>query len=214
MTGRFRLWNRSRAPDTTTVEAVEPSSIQKSLALNVLFHQFKEERKHLILDLGPPIGQNVEFFSEYRCRLHIEDLFEALNSFDFLAPEDGFSYETVFSYLLPFRPDLRFDFILTWDLFNYLEKDAFRHLIRHLSKHVHRGSFMYSLISTNRHIPETPHQFKILDRENLMYIRQSSVLKACPRYEATDLHQLMPHFRVFNSFHLRNGYREYLFAYE
>ncbi|MFZ0427170.1 MAG: hypothetical protein WAO20_03565 [Acidobacteriota bacterium] len=212
MSAWFRRWEKKTA--AATAEEAPESSVQKSLALNTLFHQVKEGQKYTILDLGPPVGENVEFFSRYSCKLVIEDLFETVTSFDFLSPEDGFSYEKVFSYLLPYQKTCRFDFILAWDVLNYLDRDAFRNLMVHLGKFSRRGTLMFSLISTNRHMPETPHRFKIVDQESLMYVNQSTVVRDCPRYESTDLSHLMPNFRVANSFVLRNGYREYLFSYE
>jgi hypothetical protein len=212
MSSWFRRWDKKNAAETA--EEAPESSVQKSLALNTLFHQIKEGQKYTILDLGPPVGANVEFFSQYSCKLFIEDLFETITSFDFLSPEDGFSYDKVFSYLLPFQKSCRFDFILTWDVLNYLDREAFRSLMVHLGRFSRKGTVMFSLISTNRHMPETPHRFKILDKENLCYMSQSSVLRECPRYESTDLTHMMPDFRVANSFFLRNGYREYLFLHE
>ena len=208
----FRRWDRKSAAGTA--EEAPESSVQKSLALNVLFHQIKEGHKYTILDLGPPVGENVQFFSQYSCRLYIEDLFETVTSFDFLSPEDGFSYEKIFSYLLPYQKSCKFDFILAWDVLNYLDREAFRSLMVHLGRFSRNGTLMFSLISASRHIPETPHRFKIVDDENLLYVSQSSVLRDCPRYESTDLAHMMPGFRVANSFVLRNGYREYLFLYE
>ncbi|MEJ2076980.1 MAG: hypothetical protein P8020_12560 [Acidobacteriota bacterium] len=208
----FRRWDRKSTAETA--EEAPESSVQKSLALNTLFHQIKEGQKYTILDLGPPVGGNVEFFSQYSCKLYIEDLFETITSFDFLSPEDGFSYDKVFSYLLPYQKSCRFDFILAWDVLNYLDREAFRSLMIHLGRFSRKGTLMFSLISTNRHMPEVPHRFKILDNENLSYVSQSSVLRDCPRYESTELAHMMPGFRVANSFFLRNGYREYLFLYE
>jgi hypothetical protein len=70
---------------------------------------------------------------------------------------------------------------------------------------------LFGLISTLKHIPEAPYQFKIIDSENLLYTQKSSILRPCPQYEPSDLSELMPNFRICNSFLLRNGFKEYLF---
>lgn len=201
-------------PPETRKEQQAESTVQTSLALNVLYHQFRQDRKYDILDLGPPLGKNVDFFGEFSVKLYIENFFETLSSFDYLSPEDGISYRAVFEYLLPFPSHIRFDLILSWDLFNYLEREEFKHLIQHLSRFCHRGSMIFALISTKHHIPEKPTTFRIVDSHNLHYQINSSVLRTCPRYEQTDLNSFMPHFRVCNSFLLRNGFKEYLFLYE
>jgi hypothetical protein len=195
------------------ISSIEPV-VHRSLALNLLYNQFKKDKKYRILELGPAIGGNIEFFSQFRCTIQVEDLYSTLSSFDYFSPEDGFSYEAVFSYLLPYLRKARFDLILAWDLLNYLDREEFRHLIRHLSKYSRAGTLLFGLISTQKHIPETPCHFKIIDDEYLEYRFNSSILKTCPQYAKSDFDSLMPEFRVCNSFLLRNGFREYLFLYE
>ncbi len=197
-------------------EPIEDSPLEPeasaSLALNVLYDQLRHQRKYHILDLGPALGGNVDFFSQFSCKVYIEDFYRTLTSFDFFSPEDGFSYQAVFEYLLPYRKNTRFDIILTWDIFNYLERDEFQALIAHLSHFCHKGTLLFALISTSKLIPEKPTTFKILDQKRLIYETNSSVLRQCPTYQQTDLNELMPDFRVRNSFLLRNGFKEYLFA--
>lgn len=199
-------------------EPIELSSLEPktstSLALNVLYYQLRYEKKYHILDLGPALGANVDFFSQFSCKIYIEDLYHTLNSFDYFSPEDGFTYQAVFEYLLPYTHNTRFDIIMAWDIFNYLERDEFKSLISHLGNFCHKGTLLFSLISTRKHIPEKPTTFRIVDQENLQYQIGSSVLRLCPGYQQTDLNHLMPHFRVCNSFLLRNGFKEYLFVYE
>ena len=185
-----------------------------SLALNVLYYQLRYERKYNILDLGPALGANVDFFSQFPCKIYIEDLYRTLSSFDYFSPEDGFSYEDIFEYLLPYGDTTRFDVIMGWDIFNYLERDEFQSLITHLGRYCHKGTLLFALISTLKHIPEKPTTFRILNQEQLLYQVNSTVLRNCPRYQQTDLNQLMPNFRVCNSFLLRNGFKEYLFTCE
>jgi len=197
-------------------EPVEDSPLEPnasaSLALNVLYDQLRQQRKYHILDLGPALGGNVDFFSQFSCKVYIEDFYRTLTSFDYLSPEDGVSYQAVFEYLLPYRRNTRFDIILTWDIFNYLERDEFQALIRHLGRFCHKGTLLFALIATSKLIPEKPTTFKILDQKRLIYETNSSVLRQCPTYQQTDLNELMPDFRVRNSFLLRNGFKEYLFA--
>lgn len=187
------------------------AKVHHSMALGLLTHQLQKDRKYHILDLGTAVGQNIEFFSQFTCKIYIEELYTTLNSFDYFSPEDGSGYEAVFEYLLPYRKNTRFDVILAWDLFNYLEREELRHLLRHLRRFFHAETLLFALISTLKHMPEEPIRFRIVDHQTLVYEFSSTVLKPCPRYQHTDLTRVMPGFRVCNSFHLRNGFREYLF---
>ena len=191
------------------------SEVHISLALNVLFHQIRrKDRKYNILDLGPAFSANVDFFSQFLCSIQIEDFYRTLNSFDFFSPENGVNYDAIYDYLLPYSKNSHFDVILTWDIFNYLERDQFKYLVRHLSKFCRSGTLLLALISTLKHIPENPINFKIVDSQSLIYQTSSTVLLPCPQYQETDLNQLMSSFRVCNSFLLRHGMKEYLFVRE
>ena len=208
-------WFTSETPKTPVAEPQQldqVSGVHTSLALNVLYHRLLPGEKHHILDLGPPLKANIDFFSQFPCRLYIEDLYSTLSSFDYLSPEDGFSHEAVFEYLLPFQKNVRFDIILSWDLVNYLERDESSQLVQHLSRFCRKGSQLLVLVSTLKHISEKPIRFRIVDSQSLDYESESAVLKPCPRYQQTDLNQMMPHFRVANSFLLRNGFKEYIFT--
>ena len=202
----------------TKQEPIELTSseleVNTSLALNVLYYQLRHEKKCHIWDLGPALGANVDFFSQFSCKIYIEDLYHTLSSFDYFSPEDGFTYQTVFDYLLPYTQNTRFDIIMSWDIFNYLERDEFKSLISHLGNFCNKGTLLFSLISTLKHIPEKPTTFRIQDQASLQYQAGSTVLRPCPGYQQTDLNHLMPHFRVCNSFLLRNGFKEYLLVYE
>ena len=197
---------------STTEPPQGESQTYSSLALDVLFHQLRQRRNYNILDLGSAFGANVDFLSQFSRRIYIEDLYQTLISFNFFSPEDGVNYADVFEYLLPYRRETCFDVILAWDLFNYLEPPEYLHLTRHLSKYCRTDSFLFALISTHKHIPEKPTNYKIIDQQTLLYEKSSTILRSCPRYEETDLRRLMPDFRVCNSFLLRNGIKEYLFA--
>jgi len=188
----------------------EPES-SSSLALKLLYDQLRHQRKYHVLDLGPALGANVDFFSQFSCKVYIEDFYRTLSSFDYLS-EDKLSYQAVFEYLLPYEKNTRFDIILGWDLFNYLERDELQSLIFHLGHFCHKGTLLFALISTSQYVPEKPTTFQIVDHDRLLYQTNSTVLRQCPKYQQTDLNQLIPHFRVSNSFLLRNGFKEYLLS--
>ena len=196
------------------IEPVPKQEVHRSLALGLLFHQFQHGKKYRILDLGPAVAKNIAFFGQYSCKLYIEDFYETIISFDYLSPEDGFSYEAVFSYLFPYYRTTQFDFILTWDLLNYLEKAEFKHLLLHLGRYAHTGTLLFSMVSTQTHIPEIPYRFEIADKQTLVYRSNSTVMRPSPKYEQRDLNRMMNRFKVCNSFLLTNGYREYLFSFE
>lgn len=206
-------WFRNRKPELQPVpQPIEQA--QKSLAFNALCHQFPAREKYRVLDLGPATARNVEFFGRIRCRLHIEDLFNTLVSFDYFSASGRASNDAVLSYLMPFPRNTRFDAVLAWDLPNYLDRDILRQVMQHIARYCGKGTVLFAWVSTNRYVPETPLRFEIMDEETLQCTGETAVLRAAPNYDAPEMPRLFPGFRICNSFALRNGYREYLLIFE
>ena len=199
------------APEPTLPEA----EVHSSVGFNIAYNQMRGRRKLSVLDLGSAYPSNLHFLSQSVRSLHIEieNLYETLSSFDFFDPREPRSYDAVYRYLLPYAEGTRFDLILGWDLFNYLEELELTSLIRHLDRFCHPGTLLFSMISTNRYIPEKPIRFQVINSERLRYEYLSSLLRPSPRYHRADLNRMMPRYRLFSSFRLRNGFKEYLFAF-
>lgn len=200
------------APEPTLPEA----EIHSSVGFNIAYNQIRGQRKLSVLDLGSAYASNLKFLSQCVRFLHIEieDLYDTLSSFDFFDPREPRSYDAVYRYLFPYEEETRFDLILGWDLFNYLEELELAGLIKHLDRFCYPGTLLFSMISTNRYIPERPIRFRIVDSERLRYEYLSSLLRPSPQYHRADLNRMMPHFQLFSSFRLRNGFKEYVFSFQ
>lgn len=200
------------APEPTLPEA----EIHSSVGFNIAYNQIRGQRKLSVLDLGSAYASNLKFLSQCVRFLHIEieDLYDTLSSFDFFDPREPRSYDAVYRYLFPYGEETRFDLILGWDLFNYLEELELAGLIKHLDRFCYPGTLLFCMISTNRYIPERPIRFRIVDSERLRYEYLSSLLRPSPQYHRADLNRMMPHFQLFSSFRLRNGFKEYVFSFQ
>lgn len=196
--------------------AASPEEIcttHKSLALAALYQRLRHDRKYHILDLGPALGANVEFFSQFRCKLYIEDYYQSLAAAR-TAEEETPSPEQLYQKLLPYAEDIRFDVILCWDLFNYLPRQELQILLKHLARYCQRGTLLFSLVATHRQIPAQPTLFKIMDDENLIYEMDSSDLRPSIEHKPRDLKLLMQGFQTANTFQLRSGMQEFLFIHD
>ena len=60
------------------------------------------------------------------------------------------------STLLSHDRDVSFDFILGWDLFDYLEADVIVKLMAHLREYCREGTMLFMLTSTLSEIPAEP----------------------------------------------------------
>jgi len=202
---------------TTGAPQSDPT-IQKSLGLNALVQQLQPDRKYTILDLGPAMGSNLEFWSQFPCKIHLADFSSVLKSGALDEggdeEEEGEPGQPLFERILPFSPEDRFDIILCWDFFNYMRLDNVTRLVKHLSNFCTPGTLLFALLSSAQKMSAKPMVYKILDNERIQYMAQTGSLILSPRYNPRDINRMMVGFQVSSSFLLRNGIQEYLFMYE
>ena len=193
--------------------ASESETAFSSLGLGVLYHHIGRRRDCCVLDLGRGFGANVEFLSQFSSKIFIEDLYQTLTSIGKPFAGADRVYCPVYNYLLPYHEDTRFDLVLLWNLLDYLDRDDIGRLAAHIARFCRPGTLIYALISTRQKIPGTPTDFKILDKDNLLYQYTTSAQRDCPRYRQVGLLELLRGFGVKRSFLLRNGMQEYLFEF-
>jgi hypothetical protein len=191
---------------------VEPES-HRSLALAALFEEIRG-RKVTVLDLGSPVGSNVDFLSRYGCKLFIEDLYAALASRVSSGEEGGLAGPEFFAEFLSLPEDTRFDVILAWDLFNYLRRPELACFGELLRRYTDAGALAFALISYHKQIPAQPYRFKIRDERTLIYDRRTAGERPSPRFVPYEVTGLLKGFRVDRSFLLQHGIQEYLLVRE
>jgi hypothetical protein len=190
---------------------VEPD-VHRSLAFAALCEEIRR-RKLTVLDLGSAVGSNVEFLSQYGCKLFIEDLYAALSS---RAPGEGgdLAGPSFFTEFLSVPEDTRFDVVLAWDLFDYLQRKELATFAEQLRNHTNRGALIFALISYHKTIPAQPYRFRIKDDQHLVYERRTGAERPSPRLAPAEVTNLLKGFRVDRSFLLKHGIQEYLLVRE
>ncbi len=111
-------------------------SSQSSSLLPALFESIDESKRLTVLHIGNALPETVEFFSDYRCKLHFVDLFGDLTRVG-SDEEPPTSLQQLFTDLMQIPGETRFDLCLFWDLFNFLDRDAIAALLRALKPHLH-----------------------------------------------------------------------------
>jgi hypothetical protein len=188
-----------------------PPAAYQSLGLNALLRPLQSNRKYRILDLGPALGANVEFWSQFYCRLTLDDFYSDYR--ERMDSEPEASRERLIADLLSFDKQTVFDVILVWDLFNYMDPAELLMLVRQLSQWCRKGTVLFALISSLPNIPSKPALFRIIDRERMTYQVRTRETRPCARHQPRDLARLLAGFEVSYSFLLRNGAQEYVFTY-
>jgi len=183
----------------------------RSLALGALVATLHPERRSQVLDLGQPMGPNIEWLSARNCRVFVVDLHRSLlaETLEARKPENS---TRLFERLLPFAADDCFDAVLAWDVFNYLRPDQIAALVARLVPACNRGALLLAFVATHREMPAVPMRYRILGPQMLAWQGASAATRKAPCYHGPDFARLMPDFKVKSSFLLRNGIQEYLFS--
>ena len=114
------------------------------------FSRFLAALKHreapVLLDLGPVVGNNINYFGEkLGCKFFIEDVYANLEKFarENRTKELGEFFKTRFP-----QGDGSFDGILCWDIFDYLDKNAAQVLAREMTRLLKPGGALLTFFAT------------------------------------------------------------------
>ena len=124
----------------TSFRPVAPSLSrnQQSLLFPTLFKRIAADRRLSVLEIGPALPETIDFFSQYKCRLH----FAGMYSDPVLQLQAGdYSEAELVDHLqqsLGFSKNTRFDLCLFWDFLNYLDDKVLRAFNTVLKPHIHK----------------------------------------------------------------------------
>lgn len=198
----------SRRQEQDRVQTVAEPEVHRSLALGTLFSELRG-RKVNVLDLGPAVGSNVEFLSQFGCKLYIEDLYAALSTRT-PSGEGDLAGPEFFAEFLALPEDTQFDVVFAWDLLNYLHRKELVHFAGHLRRFCPPGARLLAFISILKQMPAQPFRFRIRDEQTLIYERRTAGERPSPRLAPLEITDVFKGFHVDRSFLLRHGIQEFL----
>lgn len=116
------------------------SRTQQSLLFPSLVKSLDTDKRLSILEIGPALPETVNFFSQFKCRLH----FGGMYSDPILQMQKGDHTEAELTdhiqQSLNFSKDTRFDLCLFWDFLNYLDDKALRAFNTVIAPHIHKAT--------------------------------------------------------------------------
>lgn len=166
-------WSQKPAPETPP----SPAALDEVTTTSKVFPRFlsavaqqAQQTRPVVLDLGPVVGANVEFFGErLACKLYIEDLYLDLEA----AARAGTRAELadVFVRRLGLAGDM-FDGILCWDLFDFIDAKTGKRLAGELARLLKPGGAVYGFFGTTpielrqytKYVIESEQRFRLLHR--------------------------------------------------
>lgn len=188
------------------------ATIQPTQLLTSLFKHVEEEQRITVLHVGPALKDTVDFFSNFRCKLHICDLFAELPVVT--EEESADSLRSHFEALLDFEDDTRFDICLFWDVFNYLDRDAVKGFMAALRPHLTQLTRAHAFGLHNLHSERMNHLYSVVDMETIRIRDRSLPVPGYAPHSQRKLKELLDTFKFERSVLLADGRLELLLRVE
>lgn len=206
------------AAGNEVLEEEHPTDLEfNSPSTGILSQRFAGPGKCQVLDLGAPASSTLAFFSGRACKFYLEDWYRF-----FIAPrndreDNGDEDDDVAAAIaaaLSYDDTARFDLILGWDLFNYMERGTIELLMARIARSCRSGTLLFLTVPTGAMISRAPARISMANGGRLHYrstIDEQSIPN--PRLSPTALESMMPGFRLLHSFLLGDEMQEFLFSY-
>jgi hypothetical protein len=151
-------------PSRTTGPIV---SRHQSKVLSGLFRHVDADKRLKVLEIGPALPETVEFFSQFKCRLHFIDLYDE----DFLQDrQDDMSEKELrhlFEEKLDFPEGERLDICQFGDFLSFLDDRALRAFNSALRPWLHSGTRAHGFGVHHMAVKLEHYQYGIIDQETL-----------------------------------------------
>lgn len=147
-----------------TPVAAQRQAVHRSPGIIAIYNEVKLSRRNRVLDLGSSSGASFNFFAQLSCHIHFESIDGFLRERPELMASASELQAGLDAYFSRFDSHNKFDIILAWDIFNYLDGDSLRWLIARLNDHCHPNTLLHAVKYLGRRIPAAPRHFQILDQ--------------------------------------------------
>jgi hypothetical protein len=215
LTDLFARWGTRRSEDaarphekTVTTTATNEKTLGTK-AFGKFLSALSNRESPVLLDLGPVVGHNINFFGErLGCKFVVEDVYANLEKF---AKENRTSELAAFLSTRFHQEDASFDGILCWDIFDYLDKQAGPVLAREMTRLLKPGGALMSFFATVTQPGTEYTRFLVVDDKNLTHRVYSASRGRQPVLVNRDINRMFEGLTVWESFLLMTKTREIVF---
>ena len=204
-------WGGKR-PGQAGTGGVSPSKGDTPVVPSKAFPKFlaalSQQPSPVLLDFGPVIGTNVEFFGErLGCKLFIEDLLADIDRHVRAGTPDALAagFETRFRHA-----DASVDGILCWDCFDFLDKTSAQALAKQIVRMLKPGGAVMGFFCTSSVERSTYMKYEVVDDHSLRHRVHPGVGGARRALQNRDIIRMFEGLVVSDSFLLKHNTRENL----
>lgn len=181
---------------------------QSSIALEYVSSRLEDAPRPGVLDLGAPIGSNLELYARHGARVTFADFHR------FYEPTSGHPPSPARVAASVPASARRTDVIFAWDLFNHLSLEEIGWLGARVSETIAPGAVMLAYVANGGRIPASPANYAIVNRDTIRITPSGPSTEPAPDYSEQALLHSMHGLTVKSSFQLRTSMIEYLFTWE
>ena len=207
------MFSKGQKPPVPAPSSAVARPGEDATATSTVFPKFLSAvgrlERPVLLDLGPVVGSNVEFFGgRLTCKLHIGDLFREIEIAARSVSRAGL--QAALLKRLDLGPE-SCDGILCWDVFDYLDRPTGLAVARQLETLLARGGALYGFFGTTA--MDLKHYTRyIVEKENKFQLRPYAAMPTKRNVLVTrDINNMFDRLILADSVLLKSGTRETLF---
>jgi len=185
-------------------------SRQATRLISALIQLRNVKRRITVLEIGGALPETVDFFSEFKCRLHFVDLYAEAFVRDRQAQLSERELRQAFEQQFRFPEGTRIDFCLFWDFLSYLDDPALRAFNSALRPLIHSGTRAHGFGVHHLAIRLENVQYGLIDRETLSVRRRMSVQMPHYPHSQLEMHEMLSCFGFERGLLLPDGKLEML----
>ncbi|PYV44903.1 MAG: hypothetical protein DMG06_04650 [Acidobacteria bacterium] len=216
----LKFWKKSApqqseeetSPDSKELSLPRHASFPTKILKDFIDNVVRKENP-VVLDIGPVIGSNIEYFLNFGIKIYMEDFLAAYNKpkytvflDDKLTLDEKKFFSENFSY-----GDNYFDGLICWDILSYLETKFARTFVEKISAKMKPTSFVLGFFQTLKGKGPAPvHKYRVLDEFNLEHIPVELKMETRKIYQSREINQLFPGYQSQKFYLLKHNILEVL----
>lgn len=185
-------------------------SRQESKLFASLFRLIDVNHRLTVLEIGAALPETVEFFSQFKCRLHYVDLFHEPSVREQQAKLSEKELRHAFEEQFRFPADTRIDLCLFWDFLCYLDDPALRAFNSALRPWIHPATKAHGFLTHHLAIRLENIQYGVLQRDTLSIRERSSTQLPSYPHSQIEMHEMLNCFAFERGLLLPDGKLEML----
>ena len=186
------------------------SSSQPSKLFSGLFRMVDVNHRLTVLEIGPALTETVEFFSQFKCRLHFADLFHEPFVREQQARLSEKELRHAFEEQFRFPEGTKIDICLMWDFLCYLDDPALRAFNSALRPWLHPGTRAHGYGVHHLAIRLENIQYGVKDKETLNIRKRRSTQLPYHPHSQIEMHEMLNCFDFERGLLLPEGKLEML----